>query len=97
MGSSPGDKTRAIDISTVVLEIVTEMSPSGVTELGPDTELVAELGFDSLGLVELLAALEDTLDLPPVDIEALGTMARVADLQCVVREVQARRPPGEDA
>jgi acyl carrier protein len=90
MSSSLGETTQATDASTVVLEIVTEMSPSGVTEVGPDTELVAELGFDSLGLVELLVALEDTLKLPPVDIEALGNVDRVADLQRVFQDAQAR-------
>jgi acyl carrier protein len=88
MGSRPEGKTQAIDVSAMVLEIVSEMS--GVTAVGPDAELVAELGFDSLGLVELVVALEDTLGLPPVDVEALGKMDRVADLQCVVREAQAR-------
>lgn len=90
MGSRPEEKTQAIDASTVVLEVVSEMS--GVTEVEPDTELVAELAFDSLGLVELLAVLEDTLDLPPIDIEALGKMDRVADLQRIVQEAQTRMP-----
>jgi len=94
MSSSPGEKTQAIDVNTLVLEIVREMSPSGVTEVRPDTELVAELGFDSLGLVELLVALEDALDLPPLDTGALDKMDRVADLQRVTREAQTRMPPG---
>lgn len=92
MVSSPGEPTHATDTSTVVLEIAREMSPSGVTELGPDTSLVAELGFDSLGLVELLVVLEDTLDLPPLDDKALAGMERVADLERIVREAQARIP-----
>jgi acyl carrier protein len=92
MSSGSGAKTLATDANAVVLEIVTEMSPSGMAEVGPDTELVAELAFDSLGLVELLAALEDTLDLRPVDIEVLGEMNRVADLQRIVQEAQARMP-----
>ena len=80
----------------MVLDIVRELSPSGVTELRPDTDLVAELGFDSLGLVELLVALEDTLDLPPLDAEVLGGMERVADLERVVSEAQARMAPGQE-
>jgi acyl carrier protein len=93
MSSGPAEKAQTTDANAVVLEIVTEMSPSGMTEVGPDTELVAELAFDSLGLVELLAALEDALDLQPVDVEALAEMNRVADLQRIVQEAQARMPP----
>lgn len=94
MASSPGEPTHATDASTAVIEIVREMAPSGVTDVRPDTNLVGELGFDSLGLVELLVALEDTLDLPPLDDKALAGMARVADLERVVSEAQARMPPG---
>jgi acyl carrier protein len=91
MGSGSGEKTLTTDASAVVLEIVSEMS--GVTDLGPHSELVADLGFDSLGLVELLAVLEDALGLSPIDVEALGEIDRVADLQRVVREAAARTPP----
>lgn len=81
-----------MDASTAVLELVSEMSPLGLREVWPDTELVAELGFDSLGLVELLVALEEVLKLPPVDLEATGKIDLVADLQRVVQEAQARMP-----
>ena len=97
MSSSAGEKTRATDASTVVLEIVGEMSPSGVTDVESDAELVGELGFDSLGLVELLVVLEDVFDLPPIDIEALGELDRVADLQRVVHEAQAQMPLVKEA
>lgn len=95
VSSSPGQNTQATDARSVVLEIVTEMSPSAPTELRPDTELVGELGFDSLGIVELLVVLEDTLDLPPLNAEVLGGMERVSDLEQVVSEAQARMPQGE--
>lgn len=88
MSSSPNGKTQAIDTSAVILEILRELSPSGMTEVRPNTKLVAELGFDSLGLVELLVALEDTLNLPPIDTEALGKMDCVADLEHIVLEAQ---------
>jgi acyl carrier protein len=67
-----------------VIEIVTEMAPSALTEVGPDTELMAELGFDSLGLLELLAALEDELGLPPIDGDQLAEIRQVKDLQRIV-------------
>jgi len=82
----------ATDTCTVVAEIVGEMSPSGVTEVRPEASLIAELGFDSLGIVELLVVLEDTLDLPPLAVEMLGDIERVGDLERVVNEAQARMP-----
>jgi acyl carrier protein len=86
--SEPGEKTLPTAASRV-LEIVGEMS--GVTDVEPHSELVAELGFDSLGLVELLVVLEDTLALPSIDIETLGKIERVADVQRVVQEAEARK------
>jgi acyl carrier protein len=82
-----GDE-QAVDANALVLEIVGEMS--GVTDVTPDAELVAELGFDSLGLFELLVALEDALHLKAVDLEAVGKLDRVADLQRVVQESLAQ-------
>ena len=92
MSSSPGERMQATDAHTVVLEIVRELAPSGVTEVGRDTALVAELGFDSLGLIELLVALEDELGLPAIDTQAMGRMDRVADLERIVREAQSEAP-----
>lgn len=92
MGSGTSENASATDAADLVLEIVKEMSPAGVTELKPDTKLVAELGFDSLGLVELVVALEDSLDLPPLDITVVEGITQVADLQRVVSEAQARMP-----
>ena len=95
VSSSSREERQATDARSVVLNIVMEMSPSAPTELRPDTELVGELGFDSLGLVELLVVLEDTLDLPPLNADVLGGMERVTDLQQVVGEAKARMPQGE--
>jgi acyl carrier protein len=88
--SELGEKTSIVDVSTMVLTVVGEMS--GVADVEPDSELVAELGFDSLGLVELLVVLEDTFNLPSIDIESLGRIEKVADVQRVVREVRAQMP-----
>jgi len=73
------------------------MAPAGVTALGPETNLVADLGFDSLGLVELLVVLEDDLDLPPLDAEVLGGMERIADLERIVTEAKGRMPSGSES
>lgn len=77
-----------------VRQLIVEMSPLRVTELTPDTMLVEELGFDSLGLVELLVVIEDKLDLPPLEELLLGEVERVADLERIATEAQAQASLG---
>lgn len=77
-----------------VRELIVDMSPLGVTEVTPDTMLVAELGFDSLGLVELLVVVEDRFDLPPFEGLLLGEVERVADLERIATEARARASLG---
>lgn len=74
------------DPNAVVAQIVTELSPAGIADVNPDADLVADLGFDSLGLVELLVAIEDALGLSPLDTEGLGDVRSVADLQRAATE-----------
>jgi acyl carrier protein len=71
------------------------MSPIRASDVRPSSNLIAELGFDSLGVVELLVALEDTFDLPPVDADNLAEVERVDDLERIVREARARMSNGE--
>jgi acyl carrier protein len=89
MSSTSESGTEA---AAIVRDLVVEMSPLGVTEVTPDTSLVAELGFDSLGLVELLVVIEDRLDLPPLEELALFGIERVADLELIATASQARAP-----
>ena len=91
MVSEQSQEAPIVAVTTSVLNIVREMAPTADVE--PDSELVAELGFDSLGLIELIAVLEDALDLPPIDMDALSTIVTVADLQSVVRESRAVMQP----
>jgi acyl carrier protein len=67
--------------AAVVRELIAEMSPLGVAEISPETALVEELGFDSLGLVELVVVIEDRLDLPRLEEQALIGVERVGDLE----------------
>lgn len=75
--SSGSVETQGFDARKLIMEL----APVAVAELHPGTELVADLGFDSLGLVELVVAIEDALDLPPVDVESLGGIERVEDVE----------------
>lgn len=78
--------------AAAVRELIAEMSPLGVTEVTPGTALVAELGFDSLGLVELLIVIEEQLDLPPLEEQGPIELERVADLEALVSAARGRVP-----
>lgn len=75
---------------TVVREVISDMAPAGPVGLTSDSKLIADLGFDSLGLVELIVVLEDTLSLSPLDEGVLAGIASVGDLERVAREAQAQ-------
>jgi acyl carrier protein len=47
-----------------VLVVVGDMAPFRDVEVTPETRLREDLGFDSLSLLELAAALEDEFGLP---------------------------------
>lgn len=78
--------------AAAVRELVAEMSPLGITAVTPDSALVAELGFDSLGLVELLIVIEDRFDLPPLEEQQLIGLELVADLEALVGAAHSRVP-----
>jgi acyl carrier protein len=86
---SPGFESSEM---AAVRELVAEMSPLGIAEIEPHTALVAELGFDSLGLVELLIVIEDRFGLPPLEDHELLGLERVADLEALVLAAQSRVP-----
>lgn len=91
MNSNP--EPGAAAPAATVRELIAEMSPLGFTELTPETTLVEGLGYDSLGLVELLVVIEDRLDLPALEQELPIGIERVADLERIVA-ARAQAPLG---
>jgi acyl carrier protein len=63
-----------------VIEIVTRVSRRPI-EPTTESDLALDLGFDSLLVFELIAALEDRFDvsIPLNDIERIRTIAQVSD------------------
>lgn len=88
--NSAQSKTEANDPSALIFEILSELSSVPPDAIGPESELVAELAFDSLGLLELVAAIEEALDLPPLDLTDAHEIVKVRDLERVVGEAQAQ-------
>jgi acyl carrier protein len=76
------------DRITVVLERVRKES----LEPTPDSTMVADLGFDSLTLLEVVAELEDEFGIyfPLNEVPALTTFGKVVDRVTVLLQEQAR-------
>ena len=66
-----------------------EIVPSEATDIGPETQLRAELGLNSLDAVDLVMALEDEfqIELPDEELAAFETVRDVAE--AVARQVAA--------
>lgn len=70
------------EIRDTVLEVIAEIAPNKDAEVTLEARLAEDLGFHSLGLLELAFALEDEFDLPPIDeatARQIDTPGRVAD------------------
>ena len=52
------------EVGKRVLVVIADMAPFRDVEVTPETRLREDLGFDSLSLLELAAALEDEFGLP---------------------------------
>jgi acyl carrier protein len=84
---------RNTEAPAAIQELAIEMSPFGVAEVTPETSLVEDLGFDSLGLVELLVVIENRLSLPPLNEAATTRIERVADLERIAAQALGDRAP----
>jgi acyl carrier protein len=71
-GREPGERVR---------EIVVAMAPASISEPGPDTRLVEDLGYDSLRLLELAMAVETEFSLPPIAADEVATVATIGDAE----------------
>ena len=68
---------------------VTWMQPT--YSCGPDDDLVANLGFHSLALLELAFTLEDEYDLQPIDEQTARGIRTVRDVEDTVVRMLAER------
>jgi acyl carrier protein len=66
--------------------IVAAMAPSPAEELHADTRLVADLGYDSVRLIELSIALERHFRLDALDESRLAAVTTVGDVADLVAE-----------
>lgn len=80
----PPTTTRPGTIRDEVFTIVRAMAPEPDGELEDATRLVDDLGYQSLRLVELTMALEETFDLPPFDRADLTGVSVIGDVVSLI-------------
>jgi acyl carrier protein len=67
-----------------VRAIVVELAPVTPAAVTATSRLVADFGYDSLGLLELAAALEDDMTLPAMSADDATGVETLADVQELV-------------
>jgi acyl carrier protein len=81
---SETDRSLKVDRRALLLDLILELAPSPAVDLQPETVLIGELGYDSLGLFELIVVLEDVMGIPPLDEQEVGSIERIADVERIV-------------
>ena len=78
-------------VAEAVVEILKDVSRRPI-EPTPASDLIADLGFDSLQVMETIAALEDRFDIsiPPEDVPSVRTVAQVVASVEALLEVRRR-------
>lgn len=79
------------EVRSKVREVVAEMAPIQPVAAAPTALLVADLGFDSLGVLECVTALEQEFGLPET-AESDFAVETIADLeQLILDALRAQR------
>ena len=89
-----GGGAHPLDIDTIVKEAVASVCAATAAQLTAETDLAADLGLDSIDLVEAASAIEHRIDaiLPDAKLVACGT---VGDLIGLTRRVYERHDSPE--
>ncbi|MBF6065898.1 acyl carrier protein [Nocardia terpenica] len=82
-----------IDHSTParVRELIAAMAPDPGSAVTDDQQLVTDLGFDSLRLMELTLVLEQAFDLPRYRPDQLAGVHRVTDVIALIEQGLSER------
>ncbi|MEG8184658.1 acyl carrier protein [Nocardia terpenica] len=74
-----------------VRELIAAMAPDPGSAVTDDQQLVTDLGFDSLRLMELTLVLEQAFDLPRYRPDQLAGIHRVADVIALIEQGLSER------
>lgn len=90
---APSPRTEA-DVRSAVAAVIADMSPNEGVTAHPESQLVNDLGYHSLALMELAFALEDEFDLDPIDEDTARKITTVGAVQDLVVQRIAERDGG---
>lgn len=79
-----GGGGRSEAARSIVRKLVQELSPHGLDPLQPEHLLQDDLGFDSIGLMEVAVAIEDELDIELLQSPSARNLRTYADLENMV-------------
>jgi acyl carrier protein len=71
---------RGADLRKAVLDAIGAMARYEVSPLAEEADLVADLGFDSLRLIELSVVIQQRTGLPPLPLDSSLTITTVKDV-----------------
>jgi acyl carrier protein len=72
-----------------ITQLIAEQFGLEMAQVTPDKALVADLGADSLDMIEVVMVLEDEFDLPQTDDERIEKIVTVADAFALVADMKA--------
>ena len=79
--------SRADMLRKRVRDIVLEMAPFSSSAVSGSTTLKDDLGYDSLGLFELAAAIEQEFALPTISADDSHNVRTIADVEDIVARI----------
>ena len=78
-------------VSARVHELIGQMSPLGARAVKPDDDVMNDLGYDSVAIVELALVLETEFGLRPIDEEQAYDLVTVDDVVRLVRQMSGSK------
>ncbi|GAA2573749.1 phosphopantetheine-binding protein [Actinomadura fulvescens] len=77
------------DLGRRVRDLIGRMSPLGERTAESHHDVMNDLGYDSVAIVELALVLESEFDLRPIDDEQAFDVVTVGDVEQLVRRLSA--------
>ncbi|MBM0236039.1 acyl carrier protein [Micromonospora sp. ATA32] len=71
-------------IRATVATVIVDLAPDQGVDVTPSTNLVKDLGYHSLALMEVAFAIEDEFDLDPIDEDTARKISTVGAVQDLV-------------
>ncbi|MGH8347947.1 MAG: acyl carrier protein [Pseudomonas sp.] len=90
------DLNNAFEVESKVIKVLSDYFPAGRRKIQIDSRLVEDLCVDSISLVEIVMALNETfgIELPEVDV---GTWRTVKDVCFSVRDMGGFNEPDKNS